>query len=159
MSPLFSPGDIVRAPLLPSGERQRGVVLGGSPPSYSVWLTTEARSFSSTDLEPTGETDLEALLGTHDEISYDLVMDDDMAFVEGTFRLRGCQWQVFIVSPCERGATAIEPQTWDSGVTGLLLRWPRSLRLGRRQVEQTLGRFLHVEHWTEVRGPDSIVLR
>ena len=30
------------------------------------------------------------------EISYDLVMGDDMAFVEGTFRISGGEWQVFI---------------------------------------------------------------
>src|SRR5262245_47640183 len=32
------------------------------------------------------------------EISYDLVMGEDMAFVEGTYRLPGGDWQVVIVS-------------------------------------------------------------
>ena len=32
------------------------------------------------------------------EISYDLVMEDDMAFVEGSYRIGGCDWQVFIIS-------------------------------------------------------------
>lgn len=31
------------------------------------------------------------------DISYDLVMGDDMGFVEGTFRLPGSPWQVIIV--------------------------------------------------------------
>jgi hypothetical protein len=32
------------------------------------------------------------------EISYDLVMNDDMEFVEGTYRLPNEDWQVLIVS-------------------------------------------------------------
>ena len=35
----------------------------------------------------------------HAEISYDLVMDDDMSFVEGTYRLLGGDWQVVPVPP------------------------------------------------------------
>ena len=30
------------------------------------------------------------------EITYDLVMDDNMNFVEGCYRLHGGEWQVFI---------------------------------------------------------------
>lgn len=40
------------------------------------------------------------------EISYDLVMDDDMSFVEGTYRLPGGDWQVVIVSAFERDAAS-----------------------------------------------------
>ena len=32
------------------------------------------------------------------EISYDLVMEDDMAFIEGCYRIGGCDWRVFIIS-------------------------------------------------------------
>lgn len=42
------------------------------------------------------------------EISYDLVMDDDMAFVEGTHRLPGGDWQVVIVSAPDRDVPAPE---------------------------------------------------
>src|SRR5262249_47142452 len=55
------------------------------------------------------------------EISYDLVMDDDMAFVEGTYRLAGGAWQVVIVSAFERDVPApqVVPQRWESGVSGV----------------------------------------
>jgi hypothetical protein len=36
------------------------------------------------------------------EISYDLVMDDDMWFVDGTKRLPGRDWQVVIVRASRR---------------------------------------------------------
>jgi hypothetical protein len=42
------------------------------------------------------------------EISYDLVMDDDMGFVKGTYRLPGGDWQVFIVLAFQRDVP--EPQ-------------------------------------------------
>ena len=32
------------------------------------------------------------------QMSYDLVMEEDMPFVEGCFRLPGGEWQVVIVS-------------------------------------------------------------
>src|SRR5687767_1242581 len=65
------------------------------------------------------------------EISYDLVMEEDMGFVEGTYRLPGGEWQVFVFS---RFADVSEPDVqhgqWDSGVTGFFVRFPRSGRLG-----------------------------
>lgn len=93
------------------------------------------------------------------EISYDLVMEHDMGFVEGTYRLPGAEWQVFIVS---RGGVT-EPQIkhgkWESGITGMSLRIPKAGRLDKKIVERLLGQALDVAEWTEVRGPDSMKLR
>jgi len=44
----------------------------------------------------------------HAEISYDLVMDSDMEFVEGTYRLPGEDWQVVIVSRHDVKEPALE---------------------------------------------------
>jgi hypothetical protein len=89
------------------------------------------------------------------EISYDLVMDDDMSFVEGTYRLADGVWRVVIVSRCD----VTEPQEWESGVSGVLIRFPRAGRLNRAVDKQVLSAALGVSEWVEVRGPDSMQLR
>ena len=94
------------------------------------------------------------------EISFDLDMHDAMPFVEGTFRLPGGDWQVFTIGP---DATVAVPQvtkgTWASGVRGLSVRWPDPMRLHRDSVLDLLSAELGVDEWTEVRGPDSIMIR
>jgi hypothetical protein len=95
----------------------------------------------------------------HAEISYDLVMDDDMEFVEGAYRLPGSDWQVCIVSRFDVPAPEVRPSRWESGVTGLVIRFPRAARLNREAVERVLSATLGVSEWVEVRGPDSMRLR
>jgi hypothetical protein len=93
------------------------------------------------------------------EISYDLLMGDDMDFVEGTYRLPDAEWQVLIVSRSEVSEPEVVQQRWDSGVSGVLIRFPRSDRLDRAAVERVLSTSLGVCEWVEVRGPDSMQLR
>jgi hypothetical protein len=95
------------------------------------------------------------------EISYDLVMDDDMEFVEGTYRLPGGDWQVGIVSAFDRDVPAprVVPQRWDSGVSGVVVRLPRAERINAATVERVLSEALGVSEWVRVRGPDSMQLR
>jgi hypothetical protein len=93
------------------------------------------------------------------EISYDLVMGDDMDFVEGTYRLPGREWQVVIVSRYDVPEAEVVPQLWDSGTSGVLIRYPRSTRLDRAAVERVLSAALGVWEWVDVRGPDSMQLR
>ena len=93
------------------------------------------------------------------EISYDLVMDDDMQFVEGTYRLPGADWQVFIFSSREMNEPEVMHQFWESGVTGVFVRFPRCERLNRTAVERVLSNALGVSEWAQVRGPDSMQLR
>lgn len=93
------------------------------------------------------------------EISFDLVMEEDMEFVEGTFRLPGFWWQVFIFSRSDVEELQITPSTWDSGVTGVFVRFSRSERLDQAAVERVLSASLGVNEWVVVRGPDSMHLR
>ena len=93
------------------------------------------------------------------EISYDLVMDGDMPFVEGTYRLPGEDWRVVIVSRCDVTEPEVASQVWDSGVSGVFVRFPRRGRLDRVAVERALSDALGVSGWVPVRGPDSIGLR
>ena len=93
------------------------------------------------------------------EISYDLVMQEDMDFAEGTFRISGYEWQVFIVT---RGPVA-EPDLrrveWESGATGYVITFPQNSKSNAPVIEQILGRALGVSRWNMVRGPDSMKLR
>jgi hypothetical protein len=93
------------------------------------------------------------------EISYDLVMESDMAFVEGTYRMPGADWQVVIVTRCDVSEPVVTPQVWDSGTTGVEIRFPRPAKLDRIAVEQTLSSALGISEWVAVRGPNSMQLR
>lgn len=93
------------------------------------------------------------------EISYDLVIDDNMEFVEGTFRLPGGDWQVVIVSRRDLSEPEVEPQRWESGVSRVFVRFPRDGRLNCESLERVLSNALGVAEWLRVRGPDSMNLR
>ncbi len=95
------------------------------------------------------------------EISYDLVMDDDMEFVEGTYRLPGEEWRVVIVSAFGRDISEplVSRQKWESGVSGVFVRIPRTEQISAATVERVLSKALGVSEWVRVRGPDSMQLR
>lgn len=93
------------------------------------------------------------------EISYDLVMEDEMSFVEGAYRLPGDEWQVFIFGKHKLQDPQVMKSRWDSGVTGLVFHVPRSHSLNKKIVEGMLSAALGVSDWLEVCGPDSMQLR
>jgi hypothetical protein len=93
------------------------------------------------------------------EISYDLVMDADNSFAEGSYRVGDGPWQVFIISKRDVTEPMIKPSTWDSGVMGVVIHLPRGTRLDKVLVERLLSEQLGVASWVEVRGPDSMLLR
>jgi len=93
------------------------------------------------------------------EISYDLVMHDDIDFVEGCFRLRGGDWQVFIFSKRITPAVTWKMSIWQNKTKGVVFQVPASIRLNKEKVEALLSRVFGVAERSEVRGPNSIVLR
>ena len=98
---------------------------------------------------------------TKAEITFDLIMDNNMDFVEGCYRLDTGAWQVFVVSK-EEDSEAIEVSkglVWDSGVIGLNAFVPLRTRLNRDSIKRILSEELGVTEWTEVSGPDSIQIR
>jgi hypothetical protein len=95
----------------------------------------------------------------HGEISYDLVMDDNMLFVEGCYRIPGGEWQVIIISRRPVSLPEIKPQKWESGVTGIFVAFPKTIPLNKAVVERLLTEHLGMKEWIEVRGPDSIQIR
>jgi hypothetical protein len=87
------------------------------------------------------------------EISFDLVMEDEMDFIEGTYRLRHTEWQVFIFSRYD----GIHVES--SCGNGVVFHIPRNMKLNREVAKQLLGERLYVDNWLEIRGPDSMRLR
>lgn len=93
------------------------------------------------------------------EISYDLVMEEDMQFVEGTFRMGDGDWQVFIFKKAQIPQFEISPTLWESGVSGVTIKIDCSMPLNKRLVEQVLTEWLGVHKLNVVEGPDSMQLR
>jgi hypothetical protein len=93
------------------------------------------------------------------EISFDLVMEDDMSFAEGTYRMRGGEWHVFIFSQYDGKRTLSTFDEWDSGCKGRVVKMPKDVKLNREVIKKILGEILYVSDWREVRGPDSMNLR
>ena len=93
------------------------------------------------------------------EISFDLVMENEMEFVEGTFRLPGEPWRVFVVSRGDVTGPEVRPQVWNSGANGFFIRFPQSETLNRSTVESILSGATGVTEWEVVSGPDSMNLR
>lgn len=98
----------------------------------------------------------------HGEISFDLEMNDSMEFVEGTFRLPGADWQVFIFGPdySVTSPVVVANARWENGITGVGVKWPEvGWKLNKQVVIQIMSEALGVTEWKEVRGPDSMQLR
>jgi len=96
------------------------------------------------------------------EVTFDLVMGEDMGFVEGCYRLPGNDWEVFVIAHSRNGSSQPGVWTdlvWKSGVRGLNAVVPASEPLNKAVVLNILSQALGVSDWNEVRGPDSIVLR
>jgi hypothetical protein len=93
------------------------------------------------------------------EISYDLVVEDDMAFVEGCYQIGGCDWQVFIISKRPIEGPSWKSCAWESGVWGIVMQVPEGMMLNAESAERLLSDILGVGVWTRVQGPDSMQLR
>src|SRR5262245_19088071 len=93
------------------------------------------------------------------EISFDLVMDGDMSFVEGTYRLPSKDWQVFIFCRHDGTEPLFNKSQWEGGVSGIVVQWPLSQPLNQAVVENVLSQTLGISEWKLVSGPDSITLR
>ena len=123
-----------------------------------VMLQAEGNARSLVEHEERIAAALERLVPVA-EISYDLVMGDDMDFVRAP---TGCPARIGRYSS-PRGTMCLEPevvpQRWEGGALGVLVRFPRSARVDRAAVEQVLSAALGVWEWLAVRGPDSMQLR
>jgi hypothetical protein len=96
------------------------------------------------------------------EISFDLVMEEDMPFVEGCYRLCDGEWHVFMVRHSRGGTDSVGIRrnlTWKSGVAGLNVIVRDEERINKGTVFRLLPDALGATEWLEVHGPDSMQLR
>jgi hypothetical protein len=95
------------------------------------------------------------------DITWDLVMSEDMSFAEGCYRLEGGDWQV-VTAFKSRGIHQVGVRNgvkWDSGVTGMNIVLPDDATINKSNLIQIMSDALGVDHWREVRGPDSMNIR
>jgi len=129
---------------------------------YVVEMARQAASYGEERLTSTGRRESsEALLGRHPELSYDIVMEPDPPeWVEGSFRAPGHPWGTLVV---KKDATLSDVEIrhfkWPNGVMGLDIRVPRAMTLTKERVKKLLAQALGEPDWSEVRGPDSMLLR
>ena len=135
------------------GRREWGYCL--SLPALGCWS-----SFSESDLRPTGEFYTEeSQLGTRYEISYDTALNDDMGVVEGSYRLPGRLWQVFLFSNEDVPEVGHSFERWQSGITGVEFEVPMGVRINHDYVVSAMSRVFGADLWDVVHGPDSLVLK
>ncbi|MBC8289165.1 MAG: hypothetical protein H8E37_02510 [Planctomycetes bacterium] len=136
--------------------------------AYVVHLPKQAawRTFLQSDLESEGGFDLETdHLGKRAEISFDLVLKEDNDWMEGSYRLLGEFWNVVIFRKDDVEEVRFQrriwerPTKWERAMTGMVIRFPRKVRVGRNDLFGAMSRAFGCSEWTEVAGPDSMVLR
>lgn len=130
-------------------------------PARGLW-----KAFFQSDLESTGVVDRESdHLATRPEVSFDLVLEEGMTWMEGTYRLPGEPWMVVIFRQEDVPAIESRPQRWrkptrwEREATGVLIRIPRSVAITRTSLLGAPSQVFGHADWTEVRGPDSMLLR
>jgi len=124
--------------------------------AYRTLLESTLQSENAFDQES-------AHLGTRPEFSFDIIMNDDMQYVEGTYRLPGRFWEVLVIKkedvPALQHRLNQPPVEWSSGITGIVIDVPRAAKLNREYVRAALAITFGYTDWVEVSGPDSMVLR
>jgi hypothetical protein len=119
---------------------------------------TGLRSEGAFDSEPTQ-------LGVRPEISFDIVPEDDNDFIEGSYRVPGQFWQVVVCKKADvsevRHRPAIWRKTteWEGEITGVIFQFPRAAGLNRASLLRAMSDATGFSDWSEVNGPDSMVLR
>ncbi len=158
--------DLVQySPFTPSGFT--GIPRRWSQWEYAVDLPDfgSCPTFEESRLQPTGEFDPEeAHLGRRYEISFDTGLGDDMTTVEGSYRIPGEFWQIFLFMKSDpRGRPVAELRhhfgTWPSGMTGIEFSVPEEDLLDRDYVLRAFARVFGTEDWVVVRGPDSVLMK
>ncbi len=100
-----------------------------------------------------------AHLGMRPEFSFDVIVDDDMNWVEGTYRLPGKFWEVMLFGKQDVPTLQYRTGQWPSNIAGTVFDVPREAKLNRQYIQQALAAAFGIDSWVEVQGPDSMVLR
>ena len=139
--------------------RRRGEWTEGGYCVYFPGLERYA-SFLESSLRPTGRLDAEeAHLGQRFELSFDTVPGEDADVVEGSYRVPGRPWEIFLFTKKDVPEPRHSFSTWQSGITGIEFVLPRGTVLDRKAVLRGMAEAFGTEGWAEVRGPDSLLLK
>mgnify|MGYP001081379305 CR=1 FL=1 len=99
-------------------------------------------------------------MGNRYEISYDTGIDgDDTTTVEGSYRLPGHLWQIFLFSKEAVPELRHSFGTWKSGITGVEFEVPNAMTLNRELIVKAMTEVFGATAWIEVNGPDSLLLK
>ncbi len=135
---------------------------------YVVHLPTHAacRSFCQSDLKSAGDFDPEsAYRGQRPEISFDLVLEEDNDWMEGSYRLPGEFWKVVIFQKDDVPELQFQPghwkrsTQWERDITGIVIRFPRKAKMSREDLLHAMSKVFGYNDWVQVEGPDSMMLR
>jgi hypothetical protein len=129
---------------------------------YSVYLPELDRcaTLEESRLQATGEFDSEeAHLGRRYEISFDTGLGEDESLIEGSYRVPGKLWQIFLFR--KESVTKLRHRfdVWESGITGIHFEVPREAVLDRDYVLRAFANIFGTDDWVEVRGPDSLLMK
>ena len=111
-----------------------------------------------TSLAGFGEENL--FLGSDYQVSSDLVLDDDMGFFEGTFRIPNAFWGLVLVhKSADIQEQVINKYQWPNGLTTIEGDVPKNRPLNLDRIIEILKSFYSDSDWQLVNGPDSMILR
>ncbi|MCA9042108.1 MAG: hypothetical protein KDA65_17280 [Planctomycetaceae bacterium] len=136
--------------------------------TYIVYLQNHAlyRTFFQSDLESVGSFESEsAYYGERPEISFDLVCEEDTDFMEGSYRLLGELWNVFILRKDDVQEMQIKPTTWrkftvwERDCNGIVIRFPMDVIMHRENILDAMSQAFGINDWIQIQGPNSMVLR
>ncbi len=103
--------------------------------------------------------------GSRAEVSFDLVFEEGMDWMEGSYRLPGEFWKVVIFQkndvPDIRHRPQIwrKPTRWEEVTDGIVFELPRDACVDREYLLRAMSLAFGYNDWTGVRGPDSMALR
>jgi hypothetical protein len=101
--------------------------------------------------------------GAKGEITFDIIVPEDgVSFVEGCYRIDGGNWQVYHLtheSPWSKAPHIRRDTVFSSGISGVSGVISVSLVLNKKAVMEILAEATGVDVWTEVSGPDSLILK
>jgi hypothetical protein len=137
------------------------------PPWASGWLylvfftpANVYRTLFESELQSEGTFDPEvAHLGIRSEFSSDIILEEDMTWIEGIYRLPGHFWEVMVFGKKDVTELRFQMGKTCSGTPGIWFDVPNHTRLDREYVRKALEAAFGHTDWAEVSGPDSMVLR
>lgn len=96
------------------------------------------------------------------QISFDVVNgeEEDASNFEGCFRIPPGEWTVFNFTRSWSENPGINKDAvFSSGVRGVNVNYPKDETLNKIIVKEVLSQLFGIETWSEVRGPDSLMMK